>query len=569
MMDHNQSLSAERKVEGSQQMGEGSGGMFNPSDPSFSRPLLQAQFQDKTEYEKNEVYAYAKARLEQSKDDSLPLAVFDNIDNKKSNSSTSQSFNNGGHYHQMNMNRQILPPSSSIQYDGSMPVTYRDNCYMPPSTMKRMGTPSSYHNHNVNHSPYPPSYRNVETVPFSSFNSVSTQPSSTSQVNTQQSASIRSSYNCGGHGPHLLSGNNMPMVPAFNNTGPYFSEAMSRGLLTQNEASLHLSRGQHNASMELNHMLSSQQAYMPIPMGEMNASVRSEHRAALQIPKKAKGGHKRDRKEYEKTEVYAYAKAKLEEMRDDQRHGDRALYLVSDVFKCTTRDKERVITKENPKSKAVTIGLFPPDYLNRNPRKMSQTYTTEKAAENAKARVVELINFILNGESSPWLESGEFDPDKLYSDSKHVDALISVLTVCAKEMCVRDNDMMECVYGLVDPYEGSTIHELIVEANLSTLVPIGTRAPIGRKAKARICDKKGLSSEEFDLKHIKVPQKYSSNLFLKYHKDEIDIVKECIMEEALVRWKSNEWRHRRREKSATKQENIADTPDDSTSALLE
>jgi hypothetical protein len=246
-------------------------------------------------------------------------------------------------------------------------------------------------------------------------------------------------------------------------------------------------------------------------------------------------GHKRMRTEYEQDDVYNFAESKLKKIKDNN-SGDKSQFEISDIFKLGGSTMMRVITKE--KNKCMTVDLFPEKFFNENALKISQTYQTKEAANNVRQRIVALYNYILRDGPDVWLDNPEFNPKTLYAPNKYVDVLTAVLTVCARRSPrLTSNDFRGLANQLVEDYEGLTIHDLIQEAKLSTLLPIGTRSPIGNIAKNNICQKKGIIHAEFDEQHVKVPVEYSRHMFLKYRMDEIDSVKEAIMEVALLQWK--------------------------------
>ena len=250
---------------------------------------------------------------------------------------------------------------------------------------------------------------------------------------------------------------------------------------------------------------------------------------------------RRKTKQYNKEEVQKFVKEELTALCEKYKRNkpESKVFTESSIFKCL-KDTTRVITKENSEIKALTVCLFPERFLNENPKKLSQTYGTDKAAKRAKDRVVELINYILFNSNQPWLENPEFDPDKLYLDKKHIDVLISVLTHCAKLKLINPN-FREIANILCDDYEGYTINELIENANLTTLLPKGTRSTIGIKAKTKICEEKRIGRYDFTNNHRKVHHDYLPDPVLKYRIDEIEIVKDCIIEEARKQWDNDKF----------------------------
>lgn len=228
----------------------------------------------------------------------------------------------------------------------------------------------------------------------------------------------------------------------------------------------------------------------------------------------------------------------LEKKRLQDNSGHRT-YVVSDVFKEGDSCKTRAITKS--KCKHITVDLLlgnntDSDHgIGRYP-KLSQTYRTELATYAARRRVIELLNAIIYDQPIADIDDPMFNPDMLYAHDKVMDSLIAVLTLCAKEMCITQNSSNASATSSMDDYDGTTIHNLITDYNLSTLLPIGTRGPIGVIAQEKICASKGITEEVFLEQHIKVNVKNSPLAFLKYRDDEIDIVKGAIMEVAHKEW---------------------------------
>jgi hypothetical protein len=238
-------------------------------------------------------------------------------------------------------------------------------------------------------------------------------------------------------------------------------------------------------------------------MEEGNVEEDTVLTAPIVESKKGNGGYKRKRIPCEENDVVIHAMEKLKPIENKG-----VVYVESDIFKDTS-ELERVITK--PKSKNVSVKLFPEKFLNDNPKTLSQKFPNPNFANRVKERVVHLLNCIGNDK----LLIGICYETPEFSQNRHVDALISVLTTCAKTMRVGPNDFRIVANLLVEDYEGQTIHDLIRESDpdISSLVPVGTRSSIGTIAKRNICAFKDITPKFFDMQHMKVNVEYSEHLF--------------------------------------------------------
>ena len=110
-----------------------------------------------------------------------------------------------------------------------------------------------------------------------------------------------------------------------------------------------------------------------------------------------------------------------------------------------------------------------------------------------------------------------------------IDAIIHILTSVLFKRPSGD-DFLNIAQDLIDEYEGKTLHDVIQEMKLSNMMPIGDpwRAIVGKFAKKLICEKRGINKEEFSTIHRKVKAPYGNIKVLKYHMNDLDVVRDCI-----------------------------------------
>ena len=200
-----------------------------------------------------------------------------------------------------------------------------------------------------------------------------------------------------------------------------------------------------------------------------------------------------------------------------------SVYLKGGIF---MKNKDRLRFSTKKQVKIFFIDILPArfvDYKKGKEKFIDQRYYDTDAHPRMKEDMLDLYAKIYNGECLP-------HQDLPRQVNGAIDAIRHILISVLLKRPSRA-DYRQVVEDLIEEYNGMTLHDLIEEMDLSTRMPIGDpmRSAAGKIVKRQICKKHGINQEAFTTRHRKVKVPYGNIKVLKYYKDDLDVVRDCIL----------------------------------------